>query len=208
MRSRPATWWMGAAFAANLFLAATILIACGADVHGIDRALFTTGRVMFVWFWTAYAGGSLTTLFGETFMPLKEHGRELGLAFAAALLVHLALVAWRCWIGAVPDIGTFIRFGTAAGITFLLAFFSLRNLHAMLGVEGWRALRIIGMNYILYVFLYDFWENPLHGGVLRLVAYAPFTLMAIAAVMLKLAAWTVRLRVQHRRQQGLPTRLI
>jgi hypothetical protein len=193
---------MGAAFAASLFLAATILVARGADVRGIDQALFATGRAMFVWFWAAYAGGPLTTLFGETFVPLKKRGRELGLAFAAALLVHLALVTGRCWIGAVPAIGTFIRFGIAAGLTFLLALFSLRNLHALLGRKGWQLFRTIGMNYILYVFLYDFWQNPLHEDIRRgLVLYLPFTLMTIAAVLLQLAAWGVRLRVQHRYDQ-------
>jgi hypothetical protein len=197
MRSRSAKWWVGAAFAANLFLAAIMLVARGADVHGTDAALFATGRVAFLWFWAAYAGGALTTLFGATFLPLKQRGRELGLAFAAALFVHLALVSWRCWIGAVPSLDVFIRFGTAAAFTLLLALFSLENLHALLGPKGWQLLRTIGMNYILYVFLYDFKLNPLHGGIRRLVEYLPFFLMAIAAALLQVAAWGARLRHRY-----------
>jgi hypothetical protein len=194
MRSRPAKSWVGLAFAANLVLAAIILAARGADAPGTNAALFATGRVAFLWFWPAYAGGALTTLFGARFLPLKQHGREFGLAFAAALLVHLALVAWRCWIGEVPPMDTFIRFGTAAAFTFLLALFSFGNLTAMLGPKAWQLLRTIGMNYILYAFLSDFAQNPLQGGLWHLIAYLPFAVMATVALLLQLAAWGARLR--------------
>jgi hypothetical protein len=193
MRSRPAKSWIGSAVAANLFLAAIILMARGADVRGTDTALSVTGRVTFLWFWAAYAGGPLTTLFGEAFLPLKQRGRELGLAFAAALLVHLALVGWRCWIGEVPPVDTFIRFGMAVAFTMLLVLFSLGDVRALLGPNGWRWLRTIGMNYILYVFLYDFTHNQLHGGILHLVSYLPFAIMVAAAILLQLAAWGVQL---------------
>ena len=192
MRSRPAELWIGAALGASLFLSAIILVARGAGVRGTEVALFATGRVAFLWFWAAYAGGALTTLFGAAFLPLKRRGRELGLAFAAALLVHLALVSWLCWNWRTPPIDVFIRFGTAAAFTFLLALFSFGTLHAVLGPKGWQLLRIIGMNYILYAFLYDFMQNPLHGGVRRLVLYLPFAVMAIVAPLLRLAAWGIQ----------------
>jgi hypothetical protein len=50
------------------------------------------------------------------------------------------------------------------------------------------------MNYILYAFLYDFVQDPLHGGARRLVEYLPFTVMAIVAPLLRLAAWGIHLR--------------
>ena len=190
MRSRPAKSWIGLAFAANLLLAAIILVVRGADVHGTNAALFATGRLQFLWFLAAYAGGPLTTLFGATFLPLKQRGRELGLAFAAALIVHLALVSWRCWIGAVPTLAVFIRFGAAAALTILLAVLSFGNLHALLAPKSWKLLRIIGMNYILYVFLVDF-QDPLNRGI---ILYLPFDVMAAAAALLQLAAWGVQLR--------------
>jgi hypothetical protein len=192
MRSRPAELWIGAALGTSLFLSAIILVVRGADVRGTEVALFATGRVAFLWFWAAYAGGALTTLFGAAFLPLKQRGREFGLAFAAALLVHLALVGWLCWNWRTPPIDVFIRFGTAAAFTLLLALFSFGNLHAVLGPKGWQLLRIIGMNYILYAFLYDFMQNPLHGGVRRLVLYLPFAVMAIVAPLLRLAAWGIQ----------------
>ena len=194
MRSRSAEWWMGTALGANLFLATIILATSGSGAHGTSRALAATARVAFLWFWAAYAGGALTTLFGAAFLPLKQLGRELGLAFAAALLVHLALVSWLCWIGSAPPIGVFVFFGPVAALTFILALLSFGNLHTMLGPKLWRLLRTIGMNVILYAFLKDFMQDPLHGGVQHIVEYLPFTAMAIAAPLLRLAAWGLRLR--------------
>jgi hypothetical protein len=146
MRSRSAEWWMGTALGANLFLAAIILATSGSGVHGTSLALDATARVAFLWFWAAYAGGALPILFGAAFLPLKQLGRELGLAFAAALLVHLALVSWLCWIGAAPPIGVFVFFGPVAALTFILALLSFGNLHRILGPKPWRLLRTIGMN--------------------------------------------------------------
>ena len=194
MRPRSAEWWMGAAFGANLFLAAIILATCGSGVHGTSIALRATARVAFLLFWSAYSGGALTTLFGAAFRPLKQLGRELGLAFAAALLVHLGLVSWLCWIGSAPPIGVFIFFGPVAALTFVLAVLSFGNLHTILGPKLWQLLRTIGMNVILYAFLKDFMQDPLHGGVLHLAEYLPFAAMAIVAPLLRLAAWGMRLR--------------
>jgi len=194
MRSRSAQWWMGTALVANLFLAAVILATSGPDVRGTSHALAATARVAFLWFWTAYTGGALMTLFGTTFLPLKQRGRELGLAYAAALLVHLALVGWLCWIGSAPPVHVFVFFGPVAALTFILALLSFGNLHRMLGPKLWRLLRTIGMNVILYAFLRDFMQDPLHGGVKHVVDYLPFTVMAIAAPLLRLAAWGLRLR--------------
>ena len=147
---------------------------------------------MFLWFLGAYTGGSLATLFGEAFLPLKQRGREFGLAFAAALIVHLALVGWLCWVGRTPSIDVFIRFGAAAVFTFLLALFSIGTFHAVLRPKVWPPLRFIGMNYILYAFLFDFLQNPLQGGVKRIILYLPFTVMGITALLLRLAAWGIQ----------------
>jgi hypothetical protein len=185
---------MGTALGANLFLAAIILATSGPDVQGTSRALDATARVAFLWFWAAYTGGALAALFGATFLPLKQLGRELGLAFAAALLVHLALVSWLCWIGSAPSVNVFVFFGPVAALTFILALLSFGNLHRMLGLKLWRLFRTVGMNVILYAFLRDFMQHPLHGGVQHVVDYLPFTVMAIAAPLLRLAAWGLRLR--------------
>jgi len=189
MRFESAQWWIGTAFAANLFLAAIILFSRGAGVHGTETALVATARAAFPWFWTAYVGGALTTLFGPAFQPLKRHGREFGLAFAAAILVHILLVGWLCWIGSAPGKNVFILFGTAAAVSFLLAGFSIGNLQAALGQKMWQLLRAIGMNFILYAFLTDFVQIPSQASNLQLIEYLFFAAMAIAAPLLRLAAW-------------------
>ena len=194
MRPGSAERCMSTAFGTNLFLAAIILATDGSDRHGTSLALHATARFAFLLFWSAYCGGALTTLFGPAFLPLKQHGRELGLAFAAALLVHLALVSWLCWIGSAPSIDVFMFFGPVAALTYILALLSFGNLHAILGPKLWQLLRTIGMNVILYAFLTDLMEDPLYRGIWHFVEYLPFTIMAIAAPLLKLAAWGLRLR--------------
>jgi len=56
-------------------------------------ALRATARWSFLLFWLAYAGGALATLFGPKFQALAHRGRDFGLSFASAHLVHLGLVA-------------------------------------------------------------------------------------------------------------------
>jgi hypothetical protein len=177
------------ALGANMALASVILATRGLGDHGTAIALAVTARAAFLWFFAAYTGGALTTLFGPAFLPIKLLGRELGLAFAAALLIHLILVGWLCWIGAAPAIGVFVFFGPVAVLTFVLAFFSIGNFHTILGPRWWQLLRLIGMNVILCTFLKDFLQHPLHGGVRHLIEYLPFAAMAIVAPLLRFAAW-------------------
>jgi hypothetical protein len=160
----------------------------GAGEKGIGGALLATGRLAFLFFWAAYAGSALASLFGPTFQPLKQRAREFGLAFASVQLVHLALVAWLCLIGAAPSASTFVFFGIAIVWTYLLALFSIGRLQRALGPKSWWLLRTVGMNYIAYAFFVDFLRDPFHGGAKHLVAYLPFTVLAIAGPILRLAA--------------------
>src|SRR5271166_5661499 len=89
-------WWMGSAFAANAVLAAIVLAVFGAGKLGTGHALQITARFSFLLFWLAYASGGLALLIGPTAEFLRRHGRDFGLAFASAHLVHLGLVVWHC----------------------------------------------------------------------------------------------------------------
>src|SRR6516162_5012097 len=124
--SSPAVW-MGLAFCAALILTTNILTVFGAGERGTLLGLQATARFSFLLFWPAYAGSALCALFGQTFLPLKRRGREFGLAFAAAHLPHVGLVAWLSFIGAAPPRGTFVFFGIAVVFTYLLALFSLAS---------------------------------------------------------------------------------
>lgn len=187
-----AALWMGSAFCLALGAAVGVLIAFGTEERGIHGALEVTARVMFLLFWPAYSGGGLTSLFGLAFQPLKQRAREFGLAFASALLVHLALVAWLCMIGATPDVSTFLIFGIAAAWACLLSLLSIGRLQQALGLRYWSLLRTIGMNYVAFAFALDFLKDPFHGGAKHLLEYLPFAVLAVGGPSLRLAAWARR----------------
>jgi hypothetical protein len=181
---------MVAAFGAALLLAASVLAVMGAAPHGTVAALRVTGRLSYLLFWPAYAGGALAKLFGRRFAFLAERARNFGLAFAAAHLVHLGLVVWLYLITArapLPE-DMFLFFAVAVFWTYLLVLISLPRLAAALGKAPCRMLRLVGSEYIAFAFLVDFVITPLRFGTSRPLEYLPFALLALAGPVLRLAA--------------------
>jgi hypothetical protein len=172
-------WWMSAAVCVSLLLSAAALAAFGPHKRGLDTALMLTGRWGFLLFWPAYAGAGLVALLGDRLGFLKRHGREFGLAFAAAMLVHVGLIGWLCAIGAAPDTGVFLFFGPGLVCIYTLALFSLGGLQRRLGRRSWWLLRTVAMNYIAYAFATDFLSNPFGDGIKHIVLYAPFALLSV-----------------------------
>ena len=190
--------WMGTAFAAALAITAITLALHGTDNKATRLALELTARFSFVLFWLAYAGGAIATLF--RIEALAGRGREFGLAFAAAHLVHIGLVIWLgVLMGKVPLSGGLLLFFLAGlFFTYLLAFLSFGGARALGPL--WRPLRFIGMNYILIAFARDFvlpvlYPKPSQYNVAHFVAYAPFAAASILAPLLVLAV-TLRQRAQ------------
>jgi hypothetical protein len=168
----------------------------GIDNKSIRLALELTARWSFTLFWLAYAGGALSTLFG--WQSLAGRGRELGLAFATAHLVHVGLVIeLGIVMGRVPLSGGLLLFFLAGlFFTYLLALLSFGGAKAM-GPVAWKALRFVGMNYILIAFARDFvlpviYPKPTQYNVAHFIAYAPFAAASIAAPLLVLAAMARR----------------
>lgn len=190
MTTRSTGWWMGIAFALACGAAAASLAIWGLQAKGIEAALRVTARLSFLLFWPAYIGSPLTALFGPRFLPLKQRGRELGLAFASAQLVHAALVAWLCMIGAAPGLGTFLIFGTALAFVYLLALFSVQGVRQRFGPWAWRVLRVVGMNCIAFAFMLDFLRGHPLSRLGDLIAYGPFLALSSAGLLLNLAALT------------------
>lgn len=181
---------MGLAFAAALIAAAGVLARSGADKAGVEAALRLTARLGFAFFWPAYVGGALATLFGAAFEPIRRRGRVLGLAFAAVLSVHLALVAWLCGIGAAPPPRIFVIFGVGVVWTGLLALFSIKRLSRLPGARGWWVLRTVGMTCVLGDFAFDFLRrNDGKQTLAHLLAYAPFAALVVLAPVLRISAW-------------------
>jgi hypothetical protein len=192
-------WWLTAAFGAELGLAIATLGFTGSGVTGTRLALVITARFSFLLFWLAYTGSALPALFGPAFLPLKRHTREFGLAFAAAQLVHLGLVAWLCHLGAVPSAATFVLFGIAVFWLYLIALlstgFPLQTLHPL----ARRLIFFVGLNYIAYAFAVDFFASPLQGGAKHILFYLPFAALSIAGPSLRLAAFLLRFRPKSRK---------
>jgi hypothetical protein len=186
---------------------AAVLAIKGINVKSIVMALQVIARWSFLFFWLAYAGKAMNTLFGPTFAPLAR-GREFGLAYASAMLSHVGLLVSLYEITSrVPLAGSgLVFFGIGIVFTYVLAVLSFGRLAEALGATGWRALRFVGMNYILYAFASDFvpaatHPGTAHHGILRSLAYVPFAAMSIAAPLLVLAAAAYRrLGMRHSRE--------
>ena len=127
-----ATGWMMASFVVSLALVATALAIFGDGEAGTALALRVTARWCFLLFWLAYAGPALAKFCGPRFAVLARHGRKFGLAFAAALSVHVGLVLWLLDVAA--DQRTLMPFFWAGvACTYLLTLFSLPRLRDWLG---------------------------------------------------------------------------
>jgi hypothetical protein len=183
--------WMSAAFGAALAIAVTVLAVRGTGNAGIRLALELTARWSFLLFWLAYAGNAVAILFNVE--RLAGRGREFGLAFAAAHLVHIGLVIWLGYIlGRVPlSGGLLLFFLIALFCTYLLAGLSFGGIKAL--GPAWPPLRFIIMNYILIAFGRDFvlpvlYPKPNQVNLGHFLFYAPFLILSLAAPLLTLLA--------------------
>jgi hypothetical protein len=177
--------------AIGFVVAAALAAVVFGEVGAQDRvavALRVTARWSFSLFWLAYTGSAMATLWGPPFSSLARHGREFGLAFAAAQLVHVGLILLSGAGGGMAFFWVGIMF------TYLLALFSLPWLRATMGPRLWRISLMISLNYIALVFAADFIQRPLEkGGVVNYPpSYLPFALMLIVGVGLRIAAFVHR----------------
>lgn len=187
---RPSTTaWVSVGFALAVVLAGAAIVGLGLGRTGIVLGLRLTARLAFVLFWPCYVGGALVALFGPRFLPIKRRARDLGLAFAAVLAVHLGLVAALCAIGHAPSVQVFIVFGPGVACAALLALASIESVGRAIGDTGWWVLRNIAMNYLAFDFAFDFVRRQDLNTVAQQVAYLPFAALAIVGPTLRLLAW-------------------
>jgi hypothetical protein len=193
-----AGWWMLCAFVPALLISCVTLMLAGIAAPGTSVALKITARWAYIFFWPAYAGGALSTIFGPRFSALARRGRELGLAFAAAMLPHAALVGWIFYESPTPpmSLAKAVFFLVALAFALALALLSIGRLAAKLAPAALRGVRLVGMEYIALAFLRDFLAVPPHPTELERLAYLPFVALAVAAGLLRLG----RVVVTRRRQ--------
>jgi D-alanyl-lipoteichoic acid acyltransferase DltB (MBOAT superfamily) len=189
MHKRTTTQWMAASIGVALAIVFAIRLGMAPGSGRVALALRATARWSFLLFWLATTGAALAALFGPRFQALARRGRDFGLAFATAHLVHLGLVAWFYYIALIsPSRSTFIFFGIAAIWIYVLAILSIKRVVARLNPKVWRVVRTLGVEYIALAFLVDFAKNPFQSSVADLIAYLPFLALAIAGPILRLAA--------------------
>jgi hypothetical protein len=128
---------MAAAFVVSLALAAIVLAMAGTGEHGTALALRVTARWCFLLFWPAHAGSALARFCGPRLAFLARQGRAFGLAFAAALSVHVGLVLWLMAVAAVQRT-PMLLFWAGVACTCALALLSLPRLRGWLGPRVWR----------------------------------------------------------------------
>jgi hypothetical protein len=196
---------MGGAFFIALGITIAVFALTGADHGHIGLALRLTGRVSLLCFWPAYAGSAIAVLFGPRFALLARHGREFGLAYAAAMLVHVSLIAWLVWHSTHPLLQAIMPF-FAVGVvwTYLLASLSMERFQKLFSSILWRALRNFGLEYIALVFFVDLVVGPIEavaaGGqhkpsIMYAIMYVPFALLIISGSLLRVAAMARRMGV-------------
>ena len=183
---------MAVSFAVGLAIVIAFRLGA-APGERISGALRATARWSFILFWLASVGHALATLFGERFRALAAHARDLGLSYASAHLVHLALVVWVYCYAIVhgtkaPSQQTLIFFGIAVFWTYLIALLSFDSVAAKLNARSRRILRIIGVEYITLAFFVDFFKSPFQNGFGHIAGYAPFLVLTVAGPFLRLAA--------------------
>ena len=189
----PAWVWMIGALGGALARAEAVLAEHGTGPVGIGQAVRYTARWAFLFFWLSYAGGAMAILFGSVFAGLARRARALGLAFAAAIQVHIGLVVWLgVVIGQIPlQGGALWFFLIALFFTYALVLVSfgigMRNLGRL-----WRPLLCLSTTYILIAFGRDFVLGALTQKTydwLYAAEYVPFALLSLAAIPLRLAAF-------------------
>jgi hypothetical protein len=208
-RHDPAWVWVVGAFGGALAIAAALLAADGTGPGGLGLAVRVTARWSFLYFWLSYAGGATAILFGPAFSKLARVARSAGLAFAAALQIHIGLVVWLgVATGHVPLQGGLLWFFLIALLfADLLVLLSFGIVTPGLGRLR-PPLLLAGTTYILIAFGRDFVLGALDVTAQSWVyaaEYVPFALLSLIAIPLRLAA-LLRQRV-NLRSAPLPAEL-
>ena len=112
-----------------------------------------------------------------------------GLAFAAALTLHVGLVLWLIAVAA-DQRAPMLPFWAGVACTYALALLSLPRLRAWLGPRVGHIACEGAMQYIALVFAVDFIVAPLraNGADEYPLTYLPFVVMLLGGALLRLAA--------------------
>jgi len=184
---------------AAIVVAAGCVLATGAAMtslrYGLDEAglrvlVRATARIGALVFVLAYAASSLCRLWPHRLTKaLLARRRGVGLAFALVLFTHLALIGALALRHPEPffaELDPVTAYGGGA-VALLVAAMALTSNDAAvqrLGRRRWRRLHALGMHATWFVFASSYGPRVL----LESVAYAPFALLLLAALALRVGA--------------------
>ena len=181
--------WMLTAFAVALVIAGVSLTLRGFGEEGTLPGLRLTARWSYLWFWCAYTATAWATVLGPHLRPVAMRSRDFGLAFAAAHLVHVGLVAWLYQVAAhPPGRGTLVFFGIAVFFTYLLAILSFRRFAAWLSSDAVTVIRTVGVEYIALAFLADFVIPPFALTLKYAASYGLFLALIVLGYTVRIIA--------------------
>ncbi len=181
--------WMLTAFAVALVIAGVSLRLRGSGEEGTLLGLKLTARWSYLWFWWAYTAGAWATLLGPRLRTVAMRARDFGLAFAAAHLIHVALVAWLYLISEhPPGAHTLEFFGVAVFFTYLLALLSFRRYALWLTPRAVSVIRTVGVEYIALAFLVDFVNPPFAPTLKYAVSYGAFLALIVLGYAVRIIA--------------------
>ena len=184
---------MALAFLIAAVTATIVLAIFGSGERGTAIALRITARWSFILFWFAYAGGAMSKLLGPRLAPMAWRGRDFGLAYASAQVVHVGLVLWLFYLAPGSN-GGMVFFWVGIAYTLLLGFFSLPLVHEALGPRffgepcarsQWSTLHLLSP----WIF---FCPRTVDGK--QLLTYLPFALLLVGGAVMLLVVSVERLR--------------
>lgn len=184
--------WMAGALLGGVLITALVYVLVPTG-RKLVIALDATARWSFVWFWLASVARPLAALTHGSWLALARRARELGLAYAAAHLAHVAVVGWMLAHSPTPfPRGPLAFFGIGVVCTYGLALLSFEPFSTWLEPRHARLVRAIGVEYISLAFIVDFigdFAKYAHAlDAARFLAYVPFQVLAVAGPLLRLGA--------------------
>lgn len=164
----------------------------GAGEEGARAVLRLTARTSFLLFTTAFAASALARRWpGRTTRWLLANRRQIGVSFAVSHLVHLcAIVALSRYTPIFTDATVAIAVLGYVAIAAMAAT-SFDRTAAWLGPRRWRRLHLTAGWFIWFVFVASYLPRT----ILESPAYAPFVLVLLAVLGLRLRARRQPVRV-------------
>jgi methionine sulfoxide reductase heme-binding subunit len=179
---------VGWATLAVITMVGVLLTAYGTDEAGIRVAIRATARSSYGFFLAAFVASSLRRAWRSPASAwVLANRRYLGVSFAVSHFVHLlAIFALYHWSMREFLVGTGVTVTVLGGLGYVfvlaMAATSFDRSAAWLAPRRWRLLHTTGMYYLWFIFTVSYVSRAVTSP-----AYAPFALLALGTLGLRLA---------------------